>query len=472
MARPQLSAALLALLASGYAAAEEAPPRRLPPPEPAPTAPRFDSAVAPAEYQPLLGLAYADGSPSGPTPRYEVGAEFDRGLFLRGVDLERDPYAMYIGGRLQLRHTGFARDRPTWTDSAGVTRAIRNRNNLDAERVRLNIQGTAVDPNLTYYFVFDGDSDGDSNVDLLAYIFTYEFHPALQVRLGRWKVASDREWLLSSRFLTLADRSMATEYFRGGFSDGVWLVGELDGGWRYEASLTNGLSTSTRRPANLDDNLAAAATVYCDPLGPYGGPPVDYEWHEDPVVRVGGSFGFDKSDDRSDVGFPLGDDNFLRLSDGSRLSDVGVLAPGVRVTSDRLLKGGLDFGAKWRGWSLFTELFVRSIQSLEADGPIPVTQIDDAGFRADIGVFLVPKRLDLLARVSRVDGDFGASTEYAAGFNYYFGSGKRDGKLADPINKFTFDVTVLDGSPITTSTADLFAGDDGVLFRTQVQLGF
>ncbi len=470
-------AALLLSTLAATATADE--PRRLPPLEPAQTtvaAPTpsesLDEAVTPVAFEPAVCWECEGGDPAAEGPRFEIGAKFDKGIFIRGTDLKRDPFAVYIGARMQLRHTGFTRDNETWTDSAGVTRTIRNRNNFESERLRLNISGNAIDPNLSYYIIFDGDADGGSNVDQLAYIFTYAFDDAFKVRLGRWKAASDREWLLSSRFFSLADRSMATEFFRVGFTDGIWLLGDVGETWHYETSLTNGLRTSTRRAFDLDDNLGAALTLYTDPLGPYGNGFADYACHSSPAVRFGGSLAFDKADDRSDAGFPLGDDGFLRLSDGTRLSDVGALGPGVRLLGDRVFKGGVDFAMKYRGWAISTEWFFRSIQDLTADGPIVINQIDDHGYRCDVGVFVVPQRLDVWSRVSHVSGPFGDAYEYAAGFNYYWGSHRTDGKLDDRVNKFTFDVTSLDGSPTSSTPADLLAGDDGVLFRTQMQFTF
>jgi hypothetical protein len=467
MVRPYLFVAtvILTLLAS-LALADE--PRRLPPPSDASV---IDEAVTPTVYQPLFGVACEPGD-DPLTPRYEVGAVFDKGVFIRGVEPDRDPYSMYIGARLQLRHTGFTRTADEWTDSTGNTREIRNRNNFDAERVRLNLQGTAVDPNLSYYFILDGDSDGQSNVDMLFYAFTYKFDDALQLRAGRWKAASDREWLVSSRFLTLSDRSMATEYFRAGITDGLWLLGDLGDGWHYETSLSNGLRSSTRRGFEYDDNLGLTATLYHDPLGDFGPDLIDYACSASPLVRYGASAAFDKTDDRSDVGFPLGDDNFVTISDGTELADVGALGPGARVVSDRILKASLDYGMKYRGWFLSTEWFFRSIQDIAATAPIFVSQIDDHGYRLDTGVFIVPKRLDVIGRVSHVSGPFGDSYEYACGGNYYWGSGTTDGKLNDRINKLTFDVTYVDGSPVTSPLNDMVAGDRGVLFRTQLQIGF
>ena len=38
--------------------------------------------------------------------------------------------------------------------------------------------------------------------------------------------------------------------------------------------------------------------------------------------------------------------------------------------------------------------------------------------------------------------------------------------------KVSFDVTVLDGSPLNNNSSDILVGDDGVLFRTQFQAEF
>lgn len=406
------------------------------------------------------------------TPGYEVGAEFDRGIFIRSTDLEERPFSLYVGGRIQLRYIGFTRDEETWTDSAGITRPIRNRNQFDLERARLNFSGTAIDPDLTYMVVLDADGDGGSLTDGLIFYFNYEFDPAFNVRVGRWKTASSREWLLSSRHLRLADRSLATEFFRVGFSDGIWFLGDFEmlgmDGWHYETSLTNGLRSSTRESGDLDDNLAVAGTMFCDPLGEFGFGETDFQNHETPVVRFGGSFAYDKSDDRSDAGvtFVLGDNNFVRLSDGTLINETGALAPGVTLLSDRIIVSSLDFAAKYRGWSFSSEYFMRSIFDLTATGPLPMNDLYTYGFRAEAGKFIVPQKFDINCRMSQVSGMYGNSFEYACGMNYYLGC------ETDIVNKLTFDVSRIKHSAAESTLADIYAGDDGVLFRGQIQLGF
>ena len=452
---------LLAALIFSAAAALGGTPRRLP-------------SVAQAPYEgPSDLFEDREFEPPGAEPtRFELGAQFDKGLFLRGADLRRDPFAIYVGARLQLRHTGFLRDEEFFTDQTGATSEILNRNSFESERARLNLNGVGGHPDLTYNIVLDGDSDGASNVDALLYMMTYEADRRLKVRFGRWKVASHREWLLSSRFLQMVDRSLATEFFRVGFSDGVWLLGDV-GEAHYEVSLTNGARTATTRPLALDDNLAFAGTVYWDPLGPYGPGHADYAWHETPVVRLGASFVFDKSSDRIDEGEPLGDDNFVRLTDGTLLAATGALAPGVRLTGDRIYEGSIDLSAKHRGWSASFEFFFRTLQDFTADGPLPLSQIDDNGFRIDVGKFLLPQRLDVNGRMSQIGGLFGDAFEYSLGVNYYWGSHRNaEGALDDRVNKWSFDVTEVKGAPVTSTPANFVAGDDGVLFRTQLQWGF
>ena len=94
----------------------------------------------------------------------------------------------------------------------------------------------------------------------------------------------------------------------------------------------------------------------------------------------------------------------------------------------------------------------------------------DHGFWLQCGKFIVPEKLQLLARWSRVVGNSGAlgtgdesAEEIAGGFVWYF-----RGQHA----KFTVDATYLDGAPISSSALDISPGDIGWLFRSQIQFAF
>ncbi|MEM1303259.1 MAG: hypothetical protein AAGG46_00095 [Planctomycetota bacterium] len=486
------------LATTAHAVAET--PRRLPPPsgvvdsatamvaaEPVKAPAPFDQApldpilvaAAPVDVAPV-DVAPFDPAPFDPavtpaawlgTPPYRVEFVFDKGFGIVSTDKAKTN-SIYLGARVQQRYTGFTRDEQSFTDSTGATAPINNRNVFDFERVRVNLQGTILDPKLKYNMSFDGDSDGGATADVLFFFFQYDACDAAKLRIGRWRTIYGREWLLSSRYLRMADRSMATEFFRPTFSDGLWLLGDPRPEWHYELAVTNGFATSTRRPFQLDDDLAFSGTLRWDPLGPFGKGFQDFDVHETPVARLGVSGVFEKTDGRADIGFPLGDEtSVLRLTDGTLISEVGALAPGVQLQSLRVFQASVDAAMKYRGWSLGGEYFFRSLQDFTADGALPVTQINQRGYRVEGGMVLVPQRWDVNFQHSLVTGPAGTGFTHTFGVNYYLRGPDGPG-TGDRLNKVTFDVTDVTSSPVTTTTADLIAGDDGQLFRMQVQLGF
>ena len=147
------------------------------------------------------------------------------------------------------------------------------------------------------------------------------------------------------------------------------------------------------------------------------------------------------------------------------MSEVGALSPGVTVSGVDVFFYGVDFAAKWRGWSFDSEVFFRWLENFETDGAIPINSLMQRGFYVEGGRFIIPQKLDVNFRYSEVAGLLGDRSEYAAGFNWY--------PLEDNYKlKCSFDVTVLDGSPLNNSSSDILVGDDGTLFRLQFQAEF
>jgi len=147
------------------------------------------------------------------------------------------------------------------------------------------------------------------------------------------------------------------------------------------------------------------------------------------------------------------------------LNQIGALSPGVTVSGVNVTFYGVDFAAKWQGWSFNSEVFMRWLDDFEADGALPVDSLMQRGFYVEGGRFLVPQKLDVNLRYSEISGLIGGGSEYAAGLNWY---------PLDNSHKFkcSFDVTVLDGSPLNNTASDILVGDNGTLFRTQIQAEF
>ena len=388
---------------------------------------------------------------------------YDRGFVLRSTNQSKLPYELVIPGWIQFRHSGFSRDVDSFTDNAGVTSQIRNRNAFDIERARIYFLGWVHDKRLRFFFHLDGDTDGSHTVDFFDYWWSWDFSDRFRIQVGKRKVTASRQWLLGARRTRLVDRPLANDFFRPDRTVGIFAIGRTGDTGHYELMVGNGFRTSNLPNSQTDNRFTYAATQYFDPFGKFGSQLVDFDNSPDLLMRVGHSFTF--SPQSSDtLGDPLPETDFLRLTDGTRINQTGALAPGATVSDFDLYYYGADLAVKHRGWSLNTEVFFRWIEQLRADAPLPHTDLFQRGFYVEGGKFLIPKKLDVNARYSEVQGLFGNSSEYAAGVNWY--------PLEDSRVKVSFDVTVVDGSPLQNTATNILVGDDGTLFRTQIQAEF
>lgn len=390
-------------------------------------------------------------------------AIYDGGFSIVPKDAEKTPFTIKANGWIQFRQHAFVRDSESFTDNAGVTREIRNRNAYDIERARLSLKGFALDERLTYFYQFDGDTDGRHTVDFFDYWWAWKFGDRLTVQFGKRKVSASRQWLLGARRTRFIDRPMTNDFFRPDRTIGLWALGKGPGTMKYEFMIGNGYRTSNLPNNTTDDKRTFAATQYFDPWGDFGSQIVDYDNSREPLMRFGHSFVY--SPITSDtLGTPNQETDFLRLTDGTRLNQIGALAPGVTVSGVDVFFYGVDYGFKFRGFSFNSEVFMRWLENFESDGVLPNNRLMQHGFYIEGGRFLIPNKLDVNFRYSEVDGLHGDASEIAAGINWF--------PLESHKLKCSFDVTVLDGSPLNNTTSDILLGDDGVLFRTQIQAEF
>ncbi len=399
------------------------------------------------------------GVASAYEPRFYL--DYDGGFVIRPFDKEETPFELKVRARMQFRYVGFSRDVKTWTDNAGVTRPVEIRNDFEIERGRLEFLGFFFDPKLQYYINIDADTDDNHDAKFHDFWVNYEFSDAFDFYVGKAFVPGSREWLAGSTRTHLADRSMATTFFRPDRTIGLWAIGEPVEGMHYRMMLGNGFNTTDRKPSEIDDQFMYAGSFWWEPLGDFGKGFADIDHHDAMVVRLGTSMVY-ASQTPHDDGTPQAEENFVRLSDGTRLIDPGALAPGVTVNSFDIYLWAVDAAVKFHGWSLHGEYYARWLDNFGATGGVvPYNELYTDGFYFNVGKMIGGDHLELVGRVSTVDGLFGDSWEYAAGFNWYL-NGKHS-------NKLTFDVTVLDGIPANNSGPNFEVGQDGILYRMQWQ---
>lgn len=390
--------------------------------------------------------------------------KYDNGFFLSPIDPEKTPFEMKINAWGQIRHNAFSRSVKTYTDNTGTTRPVRNRNDFDIERARLIFSGYALSPKMTYLIHLDGDTDGQDTVDFFDYTWGFEFSKKLKVEVGKRKVPGSRQWLMTPRQIRLVDLPMANDFFRTDRSVGIFALGELADGLRYDVMAGNGPWTANVSPAEFNNRIAYSGTMYWEPFGEFGNSIVDFTGTEKLLMRIGHSFTYASQSGVDSTGAPLDESDYVRLSDGTRLNARGALAPGVTVSDFDVYLYAIDVAAKWRGWSADAEFYFRWIDDIQGDGPLPRSSLYQHGFFVEGGYFIIPKKVDLNVRYSLVAGEYGEHNEYGAGANWYPFDTQR--------LKISFDVTFVDGSPVNSTASDLLVGDNGTLFRTQLQAEF
>lgn len=373
------------------------------------------------------------------------------------------PFRMRINGWGQLRHT--------LQDSGGSNLDV---NQFQLKRGRLVFSGSSFTSDFSYFIQIDGRSSTGDDLRLLDYFLTYDLgHHVLGYergvfgfKTGKYKMPFTMARYLSGREFEFSDRSMSSMYFDVNRSFAWGLYGEPSGSripWDWEAAIFNGLVTGgaeTGSAGTLDNNFAYSARIMAYPQGDWGtGELADFEWHSRMATRMGAGFANSKIDRTGDTEF-----NSLRVVDsGSRLSS---LLPDD-VDSYKVNIYSIDASCKFRGWSATIEYYFRNVDGFEG---VSLPDLFDHGLWLQLGKFVVPRRLQLLTRWSRIVGSSGtlgdndqSSDEVAGGFVWYF---------RDQHAKFTFDATHLNGASINSSALDISPGDTGWLFRSQIQFAF
>lgn len=400
-----------------------------------------------------------------PDVRYSIS--YDHGITFAadpsGVDGSHASFLMRVNSSLQLRHTLFESHGPNADE-----------NTFSFERLRLTLAGHVYSPSFGYFIQLDGDSDQEAVCDWLDSFVTYDVghdvfgwrRDRFGVKLGKWKMPFSRSREETGRHLQFTDRATANILFDINRSIGVGLYGKTDVFGRpvhCETAVFNGFKGggfSTNRGEDLDRNFGCSARCYTDLFGVFGddGEP-DLCWHTTPSLRVGAGAAYSRVDEE-------GMSEFQRqrvVDSGIPLSDL--LPAGVDAYDVSFLT--VDAHLKYRGLALIADYYWRYMGLL---GDPAVSDLFDHGFLLQTGYFISPKKLELLARWSRIVGDSGtlgawdqSSDEVAGGVVWY---------IKGHNVKLVFDATRLNGAPVSSSRLNILPGDAGWLYRTQFQLAF
>ena len=317
------------------------PPEASPPTE----IPKLTEAAGPPAAQAPVPAAAASAAT---TPQGGwLTSHYDKGFVLVSSPEEGGmPFRLVLNHVSQFKYTNSMATNATYTDHNGVVHDVQQRNDIQLARDVFYFSGHAFDPRLDYNILIFTSSA--TLVATAAGYAGFTFSRGFALRAGYFSLPSMRSMTGNYPFFHGTDRSMATNYFRPGFTQGVWGEGEPLAGFNYIAMVGNSLNTLDIKSANIDNQFAASATVWYD-LNDFGKPWNDYEHHTSPALRVGSAFTFAREDRLSDLAEAGPENNATFISDGLFLFQTGSLAPDVTVSLANFYLWAIDGGHQVQG---------------------------------------------------------------------------------------------------------------------------
>jgi hypothetical protein len=359
----------------------------------------------------LALLAPATAGATWRPPHYDKGF-----VLVSPEDPQRNPFELRLNHVSQFRYTNTMAVDKTYTDHFGNSKEVQRRNDVQLVRDVFYFTGFAFDKRLDFnILVFTSSATLVATAaGYVGFVFSKEF----ALRAGYFSLPSVRSLTGTYPFFHGHDRSLANNYMRPGFTQGVWANGELFSWLNYIAMVGNSLNTLDIKASNIDSRLAYALSLWYD-RNEFGKEWNDYEHHQSLSLRLGTAFTFAREDRLSDLATAAPENNATFISDGHFLFETGALAPGVTIQYANFYLSAIDVGVKYRGLAFNAELYQRWLNDFSADGPLPTTSMYDWGFEASLGYFVLRNRLEPLVRTSLIHGPYNTAYEVSVGVNWY-----------------------------------------------------
>jgi hypothetical protein len=404
-----------------------------------------------------------------PRPQYLPATDFvpPKGVLLVNTSPSHGqfPFAMTLGGFMQLRWFEFARSKDSWIDSAGNVRPVENINTFNINRFLLALNGHVADERLFYNFALFGTTNVGIRSGVVPIgLAGWKFSDAASIGAGMSIVSATREWTQMNPWTIGVDRSMANTFFRPGFSPGAQASGSLlDGEVRYVAGVWNAIDGGTTGVLRRGTSMAWAGNIWWEPLGPFGLGGSDMEIHDEAAVRLGTTGAYALTNALPIPGNNP-EDTVVRLSDGTPLSLPNALGPDSQVDQFVYRLMTVDAAWKWRGVGVAFEYYFRLLDSFQGTGSFERESVYDHGGLAYLSWCLVPRSYEVYARSSVVTGPYGTGQEYGGGMNWYIKQSRQA--------RLTLEALSINKSPAQNFIYPYRAGYTGTAIQTQLVVAF
>jgi len=315
----------------------------------------------------------------------------------KGFDLVRTRYgSLNLSFYLMARYLNQLPGSTTWYDHLNRPREFNGRNDFYFHRAMIWFSGFVGTPKLSYLATVW--TIMPTQQTLVYGNIQYSFNKHFRVGIGVAPNLSIRSMQGPFPYYSSTDRTMGEESLRGGFTQGLFVSGEIVPRLRYTVMLGNNLSTlGIQASKETRDFSKSIALVWMPTTGEYGprGGVGDFEYHKTAATRFGTSIVSSREDRFNNIGTPSPDNTQVRMTDGLLFFETGALADGVTVDKADYNMIAVDAGVKYRGFNVQLEVYARRLSNFLADGPVPLTEIKDYGYSLQVSQMVIPKRLVL-----------------------------------------------------------------------------
>ncbi len=316
-----------------------------------------------------------------------------------------------------------------WQDHQGRNLVFDGRNDIYWQRAMIWLTGFISTPKLTYMATVWTVTTTQQT--LVYGNIKYSFNKHLTVGMGIVPNACIRSLQGPFPFFASTDRTMAEDALRGGFTNGIFAVGEAIPRVRYTLGLGNNLSILGVKAANLTRHFSKSASVSWFPttgeFGPRGGNG-DLEYHEKLATRFGVSYCHSRENRFNNTGTPSPDNTQVRLSDGILFFETDAFIQGLTVVEADFDQTSIDLGFKYKGFAFHSEFYYRTLSRIDAvdannqavtiTGPSEV--ITDKGYTIQALYMIVPKKVCIYGVNSMLIDEFERNPyEIGGGVNLY-----------------------------------------------------
>jgi hypothetical protein len=399
----------------------------------------------------------------GPSAVYEPG---------RGFVLVRDDEGeLGVGLYTYARYLNQLNLPTSYVDAFGRTQKIDPRNDIQFQKVSMNMKGWLFDPKFQYYIFFwtSNATQGEGAQTVIGGWLGYKFKPWFNVKIGILPLPTTRStnWTFPN-WVRNDNRVMADEFFRGSYTQGIEASGDIAPGLQYRASLANNLSALGVSAAELDRELnTQSVALWWMPTTKEFGPNLgigDYEYHQKLATLFGVHFTHSREDAQGQPDINVFDNTQIRLSDGTRLFSPDPFNVGVNVEKATYKMLAVNGAFKYKGWHLEGEYYFRWVDDFKATGPLPVSSLFDHGFSLQGSTMIVRDFLQAYGSASVIWGQYGDPTEFGLGLNW-FPFRRKEMRIN---NQLLF----LDHSPVGGTSYPQAVGGTGVVFSTDFIVAF